>query len=71
MKEPILLSEVSSGTKVGQTKSQIIAYCIEHGPSTITDLAHHLMLSTPTVTKFITELENKKCIANYGKLETN
>lgn len=45
MKEPILLSEVSSGTKVGQTKSQIIAYCIEHGPSTITDLAHHLMLT--------------------------
>ncbi|MCI6153618.1 MAG: ROK family transcriptional regulator [Bacteroidales bacterium] len=71
MTEPALLSEIESGTKVGQIKSQIIAYCIEHGPSTITDLAHYLMLSTPTVTKFITELENKKCIANYGKLETN
>lgn len=69
MKAP-LIKEIDPTTKVGQTKRQIIAYCIEHGPSTITDLAHHLMLSAPTVTKFIIDLENKECITCYGKLET-
>ncbi|MBB6276604.1 ROK family transcriptional regulator [Porphyromonas circumdentaria] len=66
-----LIREIDPNTKVGQTKRKIVAYCIEHGPSTITDLAHHLMLSAPTVTKFITDLEEKGCIMSYGKLETH
>ncbi|KGN98952.1 transcriptional regulator [Porphyromonas gingivicanis] len=66
-----LIKEIDPNTKVGQTKRKIVAYCIEHGPSTITDLAHHLMLSAPTVTKFIGDLEEKGCIMSYGKLETH
>ncbi len=69
--QPALIREIVPNTKVGQTKRKIVAYCIEHGPSTITDLAHHLMLSAPTVTKFIGDLEASGSIMSYGKLETH
>lgn len=65
-----LLIELESGTKSAQIKRQIIAYFIEHGHATITDLAKYLTLSVPTVTKFILDLASVGSIKDYGKLET-
>lgn len=68
--KPILLQLMDQDTKSARTKRDIISYCVEHGPVTITDLARAFMLSIPTVTKFITELEDINCLKKYGKLET-
>lgn len=65
-----LLEEIEQSTKSAQIKKQIIAYYIENGASTITDLAKVLNLSVPTVTKFITDMMNCNCLKDYGKLET-
>lgn len=65
-----LLRELEQGTKTAQIKRQIIAYFIESGPATITDLAKHLTLSVPTVTKFIFDMISIGCLKDYGKLET-
>lgn len=66
-----LLTELAQGGKTAQIKRQIISHFIEKGPATITELAKVLNLSVPTVTKFITELIQCKCIKDYGKLETS
>lgn len=66
-----LLKELAQGGKAAQIKRQIIAYFIERGPTTITELAKVLSLSVPTVTKFISELMQSHCIKDYGKLETS
>lgn len=66
-----LLKELAEGGKAALIKRQIIAYFIERGPTTITELSKVLSLSVPTVTKFITELMQHRCIKDYGKLETS
>lgn len=66
-----LLVELAQGGKAAQIKRQIIAHFIEKGPATITELAKVLSLSVPTVTKFVSDLIQSKCIKDYGKLETN
>ncbi|GAB1252342.1 ROK family transcriptional regulator [Porphyromonas miyakawae] len=65
-----LIKQTDPRTKAGQTKKTIIAYCIEHGGATILQLAKYLSLSSPTVIKFVGELENAGCILRKGKLET-
>lgn len=70
MPKQSLISEINSDSKNGQLKKDIFTYMIVHGPSTVTNLAHHVMLSVPTVTKFVNELLSKGCLMNYGKLET-
>lgn len=67
---PELIKQTDPRTKAGQTKKTIIAYCIEHGGATILQLAKYLSLSSPTVIKFVSELENAGCILRKGKLET-
>lgn len=66
-----LLQELLGGSKPAQIKRQIISHFIEYGSATITELAKVLSLSVPTVTKFVTDLINSKCIKDYGKLETS
>lgn len=68
--KPVLLQLMEQDTKSTRTKRDIISYCVQYGPATITDLARYFLLSIPTVTKFISELEDLQCIKKYGKLET-
>lgn len=65
-----LLEELEQNTKIAQIKRQIIAYFIEKGRATITDLAKYLTLSVPTVTKFIFDMISVGCLKDYGKIET-
>lgn len=67
---PELIKQTDPQTKAGQTKREIIAYCIRQGGATIQQLAKHLSLSSPTVIKFVGELEAAGCILRKGKLET-
>ena len=66
-----LLQQIEKGSKNALMKKRIITHYINHGNSTITDLANELELSIPTVTKFITEMTEEGFINDYGKLETS
>lgn len=66
-----LLKEIEVGTKNALLKKKIITHYIYNGSSTITDLAKELVLSVPTVTKFISEMCEEGYINDYGKLETS
>lgn len=65
-----LLDELNAGGKSAHMKRRLISHFVEHGPTTITDLAKLLMCSIPTVTKFVGELMASDCLRDYGKLET-
>lgn len=66
-----ILKEIEMGTKNAMIKKKIIAYYIQNGNSTITELSKELDLSIPTVTKFITEMCEDGYIKEQGKLETS
>lgn len=66
-----LLQQIEKGSKNALMKKRIITHYINHGNSTITDLAKELDLSIPTVTKFIIEMTEEGFINDYGKLETS
>lgn len=66
-----LLKEIELGSKSALVKKRIITHYIYNGSSTITDLSKELVLSIPTVTKFISEMCEDGYINDYGKLETS
>lgn len=66
-----LLKEIELGSKNALIKKKIITHYIYNGSSTITDLSKELDLSIPTVTKFISEMNEDGYINDYGKLETS
>lgn len=66
-----LLKEIELGSKNALIKKKIITHYIYNGSSTITDLSKELDLSIPTVTKFISEMNDDGYINDYGKLETS
>lgn len=66
-----LLKEIELGSKSALIKKKIITHYIYNGSSTITDLSKELDLSIPTVTKFISEMNEDGYINDYGKLETS
>jgi len=66
-----LLAEIEKGTKNALVKKRIIAFHMEHGAATITDLTKVLGLSVPTVSKLVDELTETGLIIGGGKLETN
>lgn len=65
-----LLNEIKKGTKNALIKRDIVRHYIANGNSTLTDLAHNINLSIPTVTRFIGEMCKEGYIQDFGKLET-
>lgn len=65
-----LLKEIKKGTKNALIKRDIIRHYIANGNSTLTELAHNISLSIPTVTRFVGEMCKEGYIEDFGKLET-
>lgn len=65
-----LLAHIMQESKSAQTQRQIISYYVNEGPSTISNLAHHMNLSIPTVNKIVSELLDNGFVKTYGKQET-
>ncbi len=53
-----------------QIKKDIITHFMSFGNDTIAELAKHLDLSVPTITKFISELIDQGMISEFGKVHT-
>lgn len=62
---------LDTNTKAVFYKKRIIEHVIDIGPETLPNLAKHLEVSVPTVSKMVSELVDTGIFKSYGKLETS
>lgn len=66
-----LIDEITSGSKNGSLKKEILCYYINNGENTLSDLGKKMNLSIPTVTKLVGELMDDGFVIDYGKQATS
>lgn len=64
-----LFKQVEEKNRTALLKQQIINLCIQGGGTSISELSKALMVSVPTVTKFLGELIDEGFVYDFGKQE--